>query len=103
MLGRFCFYAYIPNSLQDYILLLFMYDTFELPVAYKNETLMMPAQLVQTGYTHGFKVDVDGQEILFEPDEEGNYRALVKADESQQEIRTDLLESIARAIEAVTR
>ena len=29
------------------------------------------------GFTHKFRVDVNGQVILFEPDEERNYRAVI--------------------------
>lgn len=78
-----------------------MLDTFDLPVEYKNETLMMPAQLANSGYTHAFKVEVAGQEVLFEPDEEGSYRALVKPEEVNESLKVDLLEAVATAIKKV--
>jgi len=37
----------------------------------------MWAKLIVTGYTHKFGVDVNGQNIIFEPDEERNYRAVI--------------------------
>lgn len=80
-----------------------MFDAFDLPVEYKNETLMLPAQLVQSGYTHAFKVEVNGQEVLFEPDEEGSYRAVVKPEEMNESLKVDLLRAVAVAIEAVVR
>ena len=80
-----------------------MFDTFGLPVEYKNETLMLPAQLAHSGYSHAFKVELNGQEVLFEPDEEGSYRALVKPEELNESLKVDLLEAVAAAIEKVLR
>jgi hypothetical protein len=50
-----------------------MEEQFELPVEYKGQELMLKASLLVTGYTHKFNVDVNGQNIIFEPDEERNY------------------------------
>lgn len=63
-----------------------MYDPFELPVSYKGEELLFPAELKQIGYTHAIVVDVYGQEVLFEPDEERNYRAVVKAEKLNKQV-----------------
>ena len=52
-----------------------MDEQFELPVEYKGEQLLFKASLIVTGYTHKFNVDVNGQMVIFEPDEERNYRA----------------------------
>ena len=38
---------------------------------------MINASLLVTGYTHKFIVKTFGQEIIFEPDEETNYRAVI--------------------------
>lgn len=82
-----------------------MYETFDLPVRYKNETQMLPAQLVQTGYTHSFRVEIDGRDVFFEPDEEGAYRAIVKPEElgNEDSLRVELLEAVATAIADVLR
>lgn len=78
-----------------------MDEPFELPVTYKGEDLLLPAQLLNYGYTHKFKVMVNEQDVLFEPDEERVYRALVdiayinkmKADDKE------LLRVIAEALQ----
>jgi len=54
-----------------------MEEEFELPVKYKGEEQMLNAKLIVTGYKHKFCVDVNGQNIIFEPDEERNYRAVI--------------------------
>lgn len=47
----------------------FMEEQFELPVEYKGEIIMYNSQLLLTGFTYKFIVDINGKEIIFEPDE----------------------------------
>jgi hypothetical protein len=74
-----------------------MNESFELPVQLHNETIMLPAALQSWGYSHRILVTVDDQEIVFEPDEERNYRALVPGREKALE--PELLKAIAEGIE----
>jgi len=53
-----------------------MTETFTLSVNYKGGELNLSAQLLLQGYTHKFKILIDGLEVFFEPDEEGSYRAI---------------------------
>jgi hypothetical protein len=53
-----------------------MMDLFELPVDYNGKKLLLPAELLPMGFTHKIKVTVEGVDVLFEPDEERNYRAM---------------------------
>ena len=82
-----------------------MDEPFELPVIYKEQELMFPAQLILSGYTHKIQVDVYGEEVLFEPDEERNYRALVDTItlEKGKKLDIELLKAIASAIEAIVK
>jgi hypothetical protein len=82
-----------------------MDELFELPVFYKVKELLFPTRLHQLGYTHRFVVDVYGQEVFFEPDEERNYRALVDSEqlEGNKKIDVELLKTIAERIEAVLK
>lgn len=54
-----------------------MDDTFDLPVTYKNRELIFNAKLSQFGYSYKFEVGVNGITVLFEPDEERNFRAII--------------------------
>jgi hypothetical protein len=54
-----------------------MEDTFDIPVTYKGKELLFKSQLLILGYTHKISVDVNGTEVLYEPDEERNYRAVI--------------------------
>jgi hypothetical protein len=82
-----------------------MEEQFELPVEYKGEQLMLNASLIVTGYTHKFCVDVYGQNIVFEPDEERNYRAVIPYDDidNKRNIDKALLKTIVAAIEAIVK
>ena len=80
-----------------------MNDEFELPVVFDNKQYHFKTRLLQFPLTHKFQVDVNGTEVLFEPDEERNYRAWI--DPSNQEALTrvnpHLLKEIAIAIESL--
>lgn len=76
-----------------------MNESFELPVQFRDRTIMLPAALQSWGYSHRILVTVDDQEIVFEPDEERNYRALVPDREKAPEL--EMLKAIAESIESV--
>lgn len=80
-----------------------MTDPFELPVLYNGNELLFPARLQQLGYTHRFVVDVYGQEVFFEPDEERTYRAVLDPEKPNTQPRIDLLKAIAETIEALVK
>jgi hypothetical protein len=64
---------------------------------------MLNASLLVTGYTHKFMVEVYGQTIIFEPDEGGDYRAVIPYDDinKAKNYDKDLLKSIATAIQGI--
>lgn len=82
-----------------------MDEQFELAVEYKGQQLILNASLVVTGYTHKFNVDVNGQMIVFEPDEERNYRAVIPYDDinTSRKIDKNFLKAITTAIEEIIK
>ncbi len=80
-----------------------MDEEFELPVAFNNTELNFPARLLNYGYTYKLEVDMDGTKLLFEPDEERNWRALIAYEElnTNKKINIDLLKAIASSIEGI--
>jgi hypothetical protein len=62
-----------------------MDEVFELPVLYKNKKLVFAARFLRSGYSYKIEIDVSGQPILFEPDEERNWRAMINTDEMNYE------------------
>lgn len=57
-----------------------MDNSFEIPLTYKSKNINFPAEYISTGYSYKINVDVFGQVISFEPDEERNFRALISYD-----------------------
>ena len=74
--------------------------SFELPVQYKGKELLFPANLVSFGYSYQIKVDIEGEIILFERDEERNLRAVLpfNSDLNRKEISPDLIAAVADAL-----
>ena len=82
-----------------------MDEQFELLVEYKGQQHLFKATLNVYGYTHKFHVDVNGRMIVFEPDEERNYRAVFTYSDIQNDKNFDveLLKKISEAIEEIVR
>ncbi len=60
---------------------------------------MFPATLQASQYSHRILVSMDNQVIIFEPDEERNYRAILQ--DADTNVNIALVQSIALAIESV--
>jgi hypothetical protein len=82
----------------------YMIDEFELPVSFGNKELMFPARLLQYGYSYKIEVDLDGTKMLFEPDEERNWRAVMEyGAEIPREINRELVMAVIASIEEVVK
>jgi len=57
------------------------------------------------GYTHKIQVEVNGQLVKFEPDEEQNYRAVLDAAQLEKSNKLDIpiLKAIAEVIELAVK
>jgi len=82
-----------------------MDESFEIPVLYRGQECSFSATLRMLGYVQQFLVDVGGIEVIFECDEEENYRALLEEAqlEKNQKLDVSLLKAIAQVLESVTR
>lgn len=84
-----------------------MDEPFLIPVSYKGKEWEFEATLQILGYTHRFNVLVEGAEVIFERDEEGQYRAIVSQEalaargKGARGIDPGLLEHIALQIEQI--
>ena len=78
-----------------------MDDPIELTINYKNKELVFPVRLLNYGNSYKLELTIDKTVVLFEPDEERNWRALISYEEVQQNksLDKDLLELIALAID----
>ncbi len=82
-----------------------MDEEFELPVLYNNKELKFPVKLLNYGYSYKLEVDIDGTKVLFEPDEERNWRALLSWEDlnANKKISVELLKAITFSIEQVMK
>ena len=82
-----------------------MNEEFDLPVVFDNKQYHFKTRLLQLGYTHKFQVDVEGIEVLFEPDEQQEYRAWIDPanQEALTKVNPHLLKEIALAIESIIK
>ena len=77
-----------------------MDNDFEIPVTYATKEYNFPAKLIAYGYTYKIEVDVFGNPIAFERDEEQNFRAIINTADLQEtgSIDKDLLALIAEQL-----
>lgn len=73
-------------------------EPFDLPVVYKGQEIELSSRLVRRGYSYKIHVDVQGQEVIFEPDEERNFRAMIEHP-LQSVISQDIIHAIIEALE----
>lgn len=74
-------------------------EAFELPVQFKGHERLLPARLVRFGYSYRIYVQAGDAEILFEPDEERNFRAMVEDAVARDKIDVELIRAIVEALE----
>jgi hypothetical protein len=80
-------------------------ESFQLPVNINNEAREFEATLLNYGYAYKMEVDIEGTKVLFEPDEERNWRALISFEDLQanKKLDAELLRAVALAIESFTK
>jgi len=75
-----------------------MNEPFTLPVKYRGEDLELRARFERWGFTHRIAVLVNEHTYLFEPDEEGGYRALVDPAKIPVNVDAGLLQAVATTL-----
>ncbi|MFT4155174.1 hypothetical protein [Parafilimonas sp.] len=63
---------------------------FNLPVSVNGEKQSFIGRLVTFGYVYKYYIIVDGQELVFEKDEEQQYRGIVRSERSRQAYKARL-------------
>ncbi|HMG68822.1 MAG TPA: hypothetical protein VK588_14085 [Chitinophagaceae bacterium] len=78
-----------------------MDDGFDLPVIFENKEFLFPAKLLNYTYSYKIEVNVEGTLVLFEPDEERNWRASIPYEdlENKAKVNPGLLKAIAAVLE----
>ncbi|MEP7279993.1 MAG: hypothetical protein ABI813_15200 [Bacteroidota bacterium] len=81
-----------------------MTEHFVITASYKNQERNFDAVLISFGYSYKIEVAIDGATVVFERDEEKNYRAYLPADaHTSPAPDPHLLEAVAQALEKAFR
>ena len=80
-----------------------MDEAFFIPVVYKHAPMEFEASLVQSRYAHAFHVKVGEVIVVFEKDEEGQYRARIPTEETGKVPDRELVQAIGEAIEEILK
>jgi hypothetical protein len=78
-----------------------MNEPFNIPVLYEGEEREYKARFERWGYTHRIAVLIGESTVVFEPDEEGGYRAISVTNSGV--IPVGLLQVLAEKITNLTR
>ena len=77
---------------------------FELPVHYNGDGFNLKARLVTFGYVYKFYVIVEGKELVFEKDNEQNYRVISeRGNADNKSINGELLEAIVKSLQNIEK
>lgn len=78
---------------------------FELPVTFNGKDLAFQGKFLDYGYSSKIEMDIEGTKVLFEPDEERNWRALISFEDLQanKKLNMDLLKVIAEALDEIRK
>ena len=79
-----------------------MEHAFTLPLAYEGQELELEAKWVKLGYLSRFHIYIEGQELVFEQDDERKYRVLNPSPESPLPINRALVEAVIKVLEELT-
>jgi hypothetical protein len=74
------------------------------PVTYKGKDWDFPIQVVATGYTTKFVVELPETDVVFEKDDAGEFRAIIPDAENHKGKLPDagLLEAIAAVLQSIS-
>lgn len=78
-----------------------MNETIMLPVEYQDEILELPLTIVPLGYTYQLHILVNGKTLIFEKDDEGEYRVIGNA-EHQGPVNRKLVSAIVATLRAIS-
>ena len=80
-----------------------MDSEFQIPISINGKDLSFNACVIPGGYITKIQVSIYGENVIYEPDEEGLYRALVNTETMKEKghINVEILQEIAKTIQSV--
>lgn len=77
-----------------------MTEPFLLPVSYKGLSYDFPARLALLGYIYQFHIEMEGRVLIFEKDDERNYRVIDNTPNAKP-VDKHLLEAVIHSLVAL--
>ena len=80
-------------------------EKFELALNYNGKDLLLPVKLINYATSYKLELEIGGTKVLFEPDEERNWRAVISYEDVQANKSVDkgLLEMIAKELDTILK
>ena len=80
-----------------------MEESFELPLTYKGQELLLPARLMKRGYVYRIELELNGTPVYFERDEEKNWRAIADPETAgPHKVDTHLVKAVIDVLQSVS-
>ena len=77
-------------------------DEFEIPITYKGLNREFSAKVLHLGYVYKIQIEVDEVVVLFEPDENRQFRAVLADPEAvAKSVDKELIETIAQTLDSL--
>ncbi len=80
-----------------------MAEHFTLEINYQGKKKIIEGELRQLGFTHKIYMMVNEIEVIFEPDEERNYRVIIEKPGDVDKIDKDLVRIIKDELESALK
>ena len=77
-----------------------MNETIMLPVDYQDETIELPLTIVPQGYTYQLHIEVEERTLIFEKDDQGDYR-VIDMTGGQEHVSKSLVLAILETLQAL--
>ena len=77
-----------------------MNETVTLPIEYKGEIIELPLTIVPLGYTYQLHVQLNEKKLVFEKDDEGQYRVIDLSGDLDKDHK-NLVQAILATLEAL--
>ncbi|MEJ7737121.1 MAG: hypothetical protein WKF97_06815 [Chitinophagaceae bacterium] len=80
-----------------------MEESFELSVEYNNQEKLLPVKIMTMGYSYKIFVNVEGIDVILEPDEERHFRAIIDPIQNSKLPAQAYIIAITKALETLLR
>lgn len=77
-----------------------MNEVIMLPVEHQGETIELPLTIVPQGYTYQLHVEVQGKTLIFEKDDQGDYR-VIDMSANQDHVSKSLVMAILATLQSL--